>query len=55
MKLLRSSVSDGRHSDCTVYYYFPPRFLSGRFLRDDTMDLLEIFSENVTIDEGDRF
>ena len=29
-------------------YYFPP-FLSGRYLRDDTMDLLEIFRVDVLV------
>ena len=55
--LLRSSVSDGRpYSDCTVYYYYLfPHFLSGRFLRDDSMDLLEIFREDVTVNGADRF
>ena len=54
--LLRSSVSDGRpDSDCTVYYYFFSHFLSQRFLRDDWMDLLEIFREDVTVDDADRF
>ena len=43
----RSSVSFGRpYSDSTVYYYFSP-FLSGRYFRDDTMDLLEIFRRRV--------
>ena len=48
--LLRSSVSHGRpYSYCTVSssYYLFPLFLSGRFLRDDWMDLLEIFRVDV--------
>ena len=56
--LLRSSVSDGRpYSDCTVSSssYFFPHFLSGRFLRDDLMDLLEIFRVDVKVIEVDHF
>ena len=36
-------------------YYFFSHFLSQRFLRDDLMDLLEIFREDVTVDDADRF
>ena len=56
--LLRPSLSDGRpYSDCTVSSssYFFPHFLSGRFLRDDLMDLLEIFRVDVKVNEVDRF
>ena len=44
-----------RNEIVSSYYYFFPHFLSGRFLRDSRMDLLEIFREDVTLDDADRF
>ena len=34
-----------RNEIVSSYYYFFPHILSGRFLRDDLMDLLEIFRD----------
>ena len=44
-----------RNEISSSYYYFFPHFLSGRFLRDDLMDLLEIFRVDVKVKEVDCF
>ena len=44
-----------RNEISSSYYYFFSCFLSQRFLRDDWMDLLEIFREDVTLEDADRF